>query len=286
VADVHQALAGRTAVVTGASSGIGRVTAEVLAAQGAHVVLACRSEEKTRPIIASIRAAGGSAEFEPLDLGDLASVRDCAKRLLARLAALNMLIDNAGVAGTRGTTKDGFETAFGTNHVGHFVLTLMLMPRLRSAPAARIVVVASIAHFEAKEIGFEAVRRPTRSLSRLPEYAFSKLANVLFAKELARRLGPEGPHTYALHPGVIASDIWRHVPWPIRPLMTRRMLSNEAGARTSLYCATSPEVAGSTGRYYEDCREVPASHLAEDPDLARSLWEKSVEWTGTDLPRA
>jgi retinol dehydrogenase-12 len=280
-------LTGRNAIITGANTGIGRVTAERLAERGAHVVLACRSEEKTLPVVAAIRAAGGAADYEPLDLGDLASVKACAGRLERRLGAVDILVDNAGVAGRRGVTRDGFEAAFGTNHIGHFVFTLLLVPRLRASPGhARVVVVSSIAHFEAKGIDFDAVRKPTPLLRRLPAYAVSKLANVLFAKELARRLGPDGPHTYCLHPGVVASDIWRHIPWPIRPLMKRRMLSNEDGALTSLYCAGSPEVAAATGRYYDKCREVPAAPLADDVDLARRLWEKSVAWTGTDLPNA
>ncbi len=276
-------LVGRNAVVTGANTGIGRVTAEQLAARGAQVVLACRSEEKTRPVIERIRAAGGAADFERLDLGDLASVRACASRLASRAGPIDLLINNGGVAGSRGATKDGFELMFGTNHVGHFVFTLLLMRRLRAAERARIVTVASKVHAEARGIDFERVRRPTRSLTGMAEYAVSKLANVLFSNELARRLGPSGPHTYALHPGVVASDIWRRIPWPVRPLVTRRMLSTEEGAATSLYCATSPEVAASDGRYYARCEERSPSALAEDRDLAARLWDKSVQWTATDL---
>jgi NAD(P)-dependent dehydrogenase (short-subunit alcohol dehydrogenase family) len=276
-------LAGRNVIVTGANTGIGRVTAEHLAARGAHVVLACRSEPKTQPVLDAIRAAGGTADFEALDLGDLSSVRACASRLIARFQAIDVLLNNAGVAGQRGVTRDGFELMFGTNHVGHFALTMLLAARLRAAPHARVVTVASKAHKDATGIDFDGVRRPTRSFTGLPEYAISKLANILFSKELARRLGPGGPHAYSLHPGVVASDIWRRVPWPIRPLMTRRMLSNEEGAATSLYCATDPAVAEQTGRYYDHCQEKAPSAVAEDDELARRLWAKSVEWTGVDL---
>jgi NAD(P)-dependent dehydrogenase (short-subunit alcohol dehydrogenase family) len=276
-------LAGQTIVVTGANTGIGRATAERLAARGAHVVLACRSEEKTRPVVDRIRASGGTADFELLDLADVASARACASRLAARFATVDVLINNGGVAGQRGATKDGFELTFGTNHVGHFVLTVLLMRSLRASPRARIVTVSSKLHERATGIDFERVRRPTRSLTGLPEYAVSKLANILFTRELARRLGPDGPRTYVLHPGGVASDIYRRVPRLIRPLVTRRMLSTDEGALTSLYCATSPEVADATGCYYVRCQERAPSAVAERADLAAQLWERTVQWTGTDL---
>jgi retinol dehydrogenase-12 len=277
-------LAGRTIVITGANTGIGRATAEVLAGRGAHVILACRSQEKTEPVLAAIRAAGGSAEGIELDLGDLEQTRRCAEGLLAADRPIHVLLNNAGIAGARGLTKSGFELAFGTNHVGHFLFTVLLAPRLRASPAARIVNVSSKAHFKATGIDFEAARETTRSITGLPEYEVSKLANVLFTKELSRRLGPAGVRSYALHPGVVASDVWRSVPWPFRALLKLGMITNEKGALTSLYCATSPEVADHDGRYYDECREKTPNPLAEDADLARRLWEKSVAWTGADLP--
>ena len=274
----------RFIVVTGANTGIGRVTAEHLAARGATVVLACRSEAKTKPVVDAIVEAGGDARFSALDLGDLASVRSCAQRLLADDRPIDVLINNAGLAGARGATKDGFELAFGTNHLGHFLFTVLLAPKLRAASSARIVNVASKSHYDAKDgIDFDLVRGSTRSLTGLPEYAVSKLANVLFTKELARRLGPSGVHSYALHPGVVASDVWRSVPWPFRSLMKLFMITNEQGAATTLYCATSPEVGEHDGRYYDKCRERKPARLADDAAIAKTLWEKSVEWTGADL---
>jgi retinol dehydrogenase-12 len=276
-------LRGKWAVVTGASSGIGRVTAETLAARGASVVLACRSEEKSRAVLDAIRSAGGEATFQALDLGDLASVRACAQRLLARDRKLDLLINNAGVAGQRGLTKDGFELNFGTNHLGHFLLTVLLAPRLRAAAPSRIVNVASASHYRAKKIDYSLLRQPTRSVTGLPEYEVSKLANVLFTKELARRLGPSGVHSYSLHPGMVASDAWRRIPRPFSSLMKLFMLSNEEGAATTLYCATSPEVADHDGRYYHKCKERRPNRAVEDEAMARRLWEKSVEWVGSDL---
>jgi NAD(P)-dependent dehydrogenase (short-subunit alcohol dehydrogenase family) len=138
--------------------------------------------------------------------------------------------------------------------------------------------VASDAHYQARGIDFDAVRRPGRSLTGLPEYAVAKLCNVLFAQELARRLAGTGVTSYVLHPGVVASDIWRRVPWPVRPLVTRRMLSTEQGARTVLFCATDPGIAAASGRYYQDCQEREPSPVAS-ADLAAELWQRSAAWT-------
>src|SRR5262244_3231847 len=273
-------LSGRTFLITGANTGIGLATATGLARRGGKVFVACRSAKKGRAAAASISAETGNdaVVFLPLDLSDLASVRACAEEFLARGEPLHVLINNAGVAAARGLTKDGFELTFGVNHLGHFALTAALLDRLAASAPARVVTVSSDAHYQARGIDFEAVRRPTASRTGLREYAVSKLGNVLFSQELARRAAGGGITTYSLHPGVVASDIWRRVPWPIRPLMKLRMLSTEQGAATSLYCATAPELAGVTGRFYDNCREREASAVAT-PELARALWEHSEAWT-------
>jgi retinol dehydrogenase-12 len=268
-------------LITGANTGIGRETARALAGRGARVYLACRSETKTRPVIDEVVAQTGDrgVEFLPLDLADLGSVRDCAERFLSIGEPLHCLINNAGQAGHRGLTGDGFELTFATNYVGHYLLTSLLLERLRVSAPSRIVNVASDAHRGAPGIDFDAVRQPTHSRTGFQEYAVSKLANVLHTQELARRLDGDGVTTYALHPGVVASDIWRRVPWPVRPLMKIRMRSPRQGANTSLYCATAPEVAGETGGYYEDAqRALPGS--AATPELAAELWERSAQWLG------
>jgi len=271
-------VAGRTALITGANTGIGAVTARALAARGAHCVLACRSLERTRPVLDAIEAAGGSAEFLPLDLGDLASVRACADAFLALDRPLHLLIDNAGLAGARGLTASGFERAFGTNHVGHFLLTQCLLPRLRESAPARVVVVASEAHRQAEPVDEARVREPTRTLTGLREYGVSKLANVQFSAELARRLDGTGVTTYALHPGVVASDVWRQVPGPFRWLMKRRMLSPEEGAATTLHCALSEEAGRETGLYYDRSAPRPPSAHGQDAALAAALWRASERW--------
>jgi NAD(P)-dependent dehydrogenase (short-subunit alcohol dehydrogenase family) len=272
-------LNGRTVLITGANTGIGRATATELARRGARVHIACRSRERAQPVLDAITNAHGpdAASFLALDLSDMASVRDAAGSYIAAGEPLHVLIDNAGLAGQRGLTTDGFELAFGVNHLGHFLFTTMLLDVLARSAPARVVVVASDSHYGAKGIDFEAVRRPTRTVTGLSEYAVSKLSNVLFAQELARRSGP-GVTTYALHPGVIASDIWRRLPWPLESLATLFMKSTEHGARTSVYCATDPVLSGTTGRYYENCAERAPSEVAT-PELAAELWQRSEAWT-------
>ena len=164
-------------------------------------------------------------------------MRAAAQSFLALGEPLHVLINNAGVA-RRGLTSDGFELIFGVNHLGHFAFTTALLECLTSSQA-RIVNVASDAHFQAPGVDFDRLRRPARTIAAMREYAVSKLCNVIFTQELAR-LAETGVTAHALHPGVVASDIWRRVPWPVRPLITRRMLTVDEGARTSLYCATAP----------------------------------------------
>lgn len=273
-------LVGKVCLITGASSGIGRVTAEALAARGARVYLACRDASKTQPVLRAIAAAGGDASFVPLDLADLSSVEACARAVLARREPLHVLINNAGLAGKLGQTAQGFELAFGVNHLGHFALTQWLLPRLLEQAHSRVVNVSSLAHYNVSGIDFDRLQRAGNYFALLRQYGVSKLANVLHVKELAHRYGARGLHAYALHPGVIASDIWRQVPQPVRWLMTRNMISNQAGAETSLYCATSPEVALDNGLYYDECRVKEPSGAAQSADLARELWQRSERYLG------
>ena len=272
-------LAGRTFLITGANTGIGLATATSLASRGGRVVITSRSPRNGEEAVARITAATGNdaVSFLPLDLSDLDSVRACAAAFLALGDPLHVLINNAGVAGRQGLTRQGFELAFGVNHLGHFALTAALLGCLTANAPSRVVTVASDAHYNAKGIDFGALRRRGRGLTGMPQYAVSKLCNVLFSQELARRTAGTGVSTYALHPGVVASDIWRRVPWPVRGLMTARMLSTEDGARTSLYCATSDEVAEASGRFYDKSAEREPSRVAT-PALAADLWTRSEEW--------
>lgn len=276
-------MTGRTCLVTGANTGIGRVTATELARLGARVVLACRSEDKAQVVIDAIKSDTGnqSVDFLRLDLADLAAVRASAEEFVARDEPLHVLVNNAGLAGQRGLTADGFELAFGVNHLGHFLFTTLLLDKLRDSAPARIVNVSSKSHYRAKAIDWDAVREKTASVTGMPEYEVSKLANVLFTAELARRLDASKITVYSLHPGVIASDVWRRVPWPIRPLMKTFMKSTDEGAQTTLHCAVSDDVANDTGLYYDECRTVKPSRVSRDEELAAELWKRSEEWTAT-----
>lgn len=273
----------RTFLVTGASSGIGKALAEALAARGGRVVLAGRSPERTVPVVEAIRRRhpGADARFLQLDVAEFASVRRAAGVFLADGGALDVLVNNAGVAGTFGLNADGFDLTYATNHLGPFLLTNLLLPRLRESPSARIVNVASMAHLRVKQIDWSVLARrsgPTRSAFH--DYSVTKLMNVLHAKELARRLAGTRVTTYAVHPGVVASNIWRKLPGPLQWFMKLFMLSNERGAEGPLYCATAAELGSVSGRYYNRVHESRVNPLADDPSLARELWSRSESAVG------
>lgn len=270
----------RVALITGGNSGIGRSTALELARNGAHVFIACRSSEKAQFVIDEFSTFPmiGKIEYLELDLANLNSVKNCAKAFLSKGLALHLLINNAGIAGIKGQTVQGFEMTMGVNHLGHFLLTQELLPVLIASSPARIVNVASRAHFYAKGIDFAGVHKPTGSRLGIKEYCESKLANVLFSKELSKRLKGTGVSTYAVHPGVVASSLWRAVPEPLRSLMKLFMISNNSGSKTTLHCATSSRTAFESGNYYADCRSKKPSQVALDSNLASELWAKSSDW--------
>lgn len=272
----------RVALLTGGNVGIGRVTALALAEAGYQVVIAGRSLERTQPVLDEIRALRPEtpAVFLPLNLASLASVRDCAAQFLALNLPLHLLVNNAGIAGIRGLTADGFEMMFGVNHMGHFLLTQLLLPQLQASGPSRVVTVSSRAHKRTPGIDWDALRQPTRSLTGVREYAVSKLANLLFSAELARRLQGTQVACYSLHPGVVDTEIWRALPDWARPILRwRGLLTPEEGARTSLHCALHAPHSES-GLYYADCKPVRPSALGQDPALARELWERSEAWVG------
>lgn len=270
----------RVALITGANTGIGRVTARELAWQGFHVFVACRSQQRTQALLDEVRRAAPEARIEwlALDLTRLNSVRQCAQTFLARGLPLHLLVNNAGLAGAKGQTEEGFELAFGVNHLGHFLLTQLLLERIQASAPARIVTLASRAHYRAKGLDWKALREPTKTTTAIDEYSVSKLANVLFSAELGRRLQGTGVTTYSLHPGVVATEVWRALPWPLDALIKLFLISAEKGAATSLHCASAASVAAETGLYYDNCRPRTPSRLARDTALAAELWQNSEQW--------
>ncbi|HSE68026.1 MAG TPA: SDR family oxidoreductase [Gemmatimonadales bacterium] len=276
-------LAGRSFFVTGANSGIGRTMTEGLAARGASIVLAARSEERTRPVLDGIRRQfpSGDVRWLQIDLADLDSVRRAASEYLGSGKPLDVLVNNAGIAGTNALSPQGFDVTYATNHIGPFLLTNLLLPRIRESPQGRIVNVASSAHYTVKQMDWSMLdRRTVPRRSAFPDYAMTKLMNVLHAKELARRLTGTAVTTYAVHPGAVATNIWRSLPRPVQWFIKLFMLSNEQGAVPLLHCATAPELASQTGRYYNRSREVRPSPLAADDNLARELWIRTEAIVG------
>jgi retinol dehydrogenase-12 len=271
---------GKNFLITGANTGIGLATARTLLRHGARVFIACRSLPTAERAASQLRVETGfTPDVLQLDLSDFDSVRACAARFASQSLPLHVLLNNAGVAGMRARTRSGFELAFGVNHLGHFLLTQLLLPQLRAAGQARVVTVASKAHYDARGFHWDDLQKKTRGITGIQAYAVSKLANVLFSAELGRRLAGSGISSYSLHPGVIASDVWRHVPQPARWLLTRRMIDVDEGSWTSLYCATAPEAASASGLYYDHQAIKEPSKLAQDTALAKELWQRSESWT-------
>lgn len=292
-------LSGRVALVTGASGGLGEETARALAEKGAHVILTARDMPKGEAAAERIRASTGNprVEVESLELGSFASIRAFAERVLARHPALHMLVNNAGVmACPFGKTSEGHEMQFGTNHVGHFLMTCLLVPALRRGAPSRVASVSSRGHHASKVV-FDDIHFERRPYDKWDAYGQSKTANILFAVELERRLGASGVHASALHPGVIMTELARHlVPEDLETLRTRSpnmplvFKTLEAGAATSVWAVTAPELEGRGGLYLENCRVAEindAEGAAEgvrtyalDPEAARRLWQVSEELVG------
>jgi dehydrogenase/reductase SDR family protein 13 len=272
----------KTFVVTGAKTGLGRATVEALADRGAgRLVVASRSRDKTQPVLDALRARAPSTDvrFVALDLGELASVRRAADEILAMDLPIDVLVNNAGIAGLQGLTKDGFELTFGTNHLGPWLFTEKLLPLVQRAPQGRIVNVSSEGHYRAKGIDWDALRKPTAHTTALPEYFVSKLCNVLHAKELARRLAGTKVTTYSVHPGGVASDIWQRRMGKFALLLRPFLLTNEQGARTQLRCATDPALATESGLFYDKERAKEPNPLSHDVSLQDELRRRSAEWT-------
>ena len=286
-------LTGRTVLVTGVSAGLGVETARALTSVGARVVGAARDLDKARTALGDL-----DVDLVQLDLADLDSVRRCAAEVLDRVPALHVLVNNAGVmAPPLLQTAQGFELQIGTNHLGHFLLTRLLEPALKAAAPARVVNVSSRGHLRAG-MDFDDPHWRTRDYDKWKAYGQSKTANVLFALELDRRWGPDGVHAYALHPGVIMTELSRHLTQEDLTALSSgarpgggqlTLVGVPEGAATQVWAATSPELEGRGGLYLEDCHVAGptpgdgsagyAPH-AVDPEAAQRLWEWSEREVG------
>ncbi len=280
---------GRTVVVTGGNNGIGLETAVGLTRLGAHVVITARNQAKGEAALADIKNRSESDKVELMlaDFASLASIRGFAEKFKTNHDRLDVLVNNAGGINTsRSETLDGFETTFGVNHLGYFLVTNLLLDLLKASAPARVVSVSSGAHQRAKGMDFDDLNSE-QSYSGMGVYGRSKLANVLFTYELARRLEGSGVTTNCLHPGVVRSGFGQNNGGLIAlvfksayTLMTPFTKSNAQGAETSIYLASSPEVEGVTGKYFVDSEETPSSPASHDEEAARRLWEISEQMTG------
>jgi NAD(P)-dependent dehydrogenase (short-subunit alcohol dehydrogenase family) len=280
---MRSTMTGKTVLITGASAGIGKATAVELASRGAQLVLACRDLDKAGKARAEILARTPTARVDlvTLDLGSLTSVRACARTLIADYPRIDVLINNAGVfPPTLRKTEDGFEEQIGVNHLGPFLLTSLLIEKLVDSAPARVVTVSSMMHAGGK-IDFASFRGPAR-YSAYAAYRQSKLANILFANELARRLAGRGVTSNSLHPGGVATEITRDASFVVRAFARLMFTTPEKGALTSVYLACSPELEGVTGRYFVSCKEATTDPLAQHEALARQLWDVSAKLVGLD----
>ncbi|WP_195573835.1 SDR family oxidoreductase [Paenibacillus sp. 1001270B_150601_E10] len=275
----------KTVLITGANAGMGLASTIALAKQGAYVMMACRDQERGSMALERAKQESGSQKLELVqcDLGDLASIRRCADVVRKHHHKLDILLNNAGVVSLKRTeTKDGFESMMGVNHLGHFLLTQLLLPSLLLAEQGRIITVSSGAH----KIGRFKAGDPflTKGYSVWQGYANSKLANVLFTKQLAERLQGTRVTANCLHPGAVSTDIGvdrksgfgRSVHRLLRPFF----LTPAEGADTAIYLASSDEVTNVSGEYFYRRKPASTSKLAKDAELANVFWDWSLKQTG------
>lgn len=283
-------MTGKTAIITGGNTGIGKATALDLAGRGMRVILACRNQKKAETAINDIKKATGSDDvlFMELDLGSLKSVRAFAETFLKSESRLDLLINNAGLVAD-GRTEDGFGIEFGVNHLGHFLLTCLLLERLKESPAARVITLASMAYRWGR-IDFDSLIA-TKDLGSgryswqfFQAYCNSKLCNVLFTHELAKRLKGTSVTCYSVHPGVVKTELSRNVSlWQkvfIEPVARLLFLDPKTGAQTTLHCAVQEGIEHFSGRYFSCCAVEEVVTKAKDDAVARKLWQISERLSG------
>jgi len=280
-------LDGKNVIVTGANVGLGKETSRVLAKMNANVYLACRDSGKGNAVVEEIKQATSNQNifFVELDLNSLESIRNFAKTFNEKQIPLHILINNAGVmACPAGKTVDGFETQIGVNHFGHFLLTNLLLESLKRGTPSRVVVVSSLAH-KRGHIDFEDINWEKRSYSAMGAYGQSKLSNILFAREFNKRYSAEGIKAFSLHPGVIPTELSRHMIGPVGKaifgVIGKAFLKTiPQGSATTLYCATAPEVEDKGGLYFADCQVANSPNKEITDEIALQLWELSENAVG------
>jgi len=277
-------LSGKTCLITGATSGIGLEAAVDIARAGAQVVITARDEAKGRKVVEEIKQRSGAAKIDLLlcDFTSQESTRHLAAEFLAKYPALHILINNAGtVYATRELTKEGIEKTFAVNHLGYFLLTNLLLERIVASAPARIVNVASAGHHQGT-MNFDDLNFD-HDYAIMKGYARSKLGNVLFTNELARRLAGKHVIVNSLHPGAVSTNIWSHAQWwlqPVLAIMKLFFVTPHEGSETITYLATSPEVEGVSGQYFVKCKQARTSRLSRDEAVAKKLWDVSAKLTG------
>ena len=271
---------GKRILMTGGNSGIGLVAARELAGMGAEIVLACRDTDKTAQALDVINTtAVVQAVHRPVDLASFQSVRDLAKAYLARYDRLDVLVNNAGIFPSKQQfTEDGWEMQFGVNHLSHFLLTHLLLDVIKASAPSRIITVTSMLHAKG-QLNFDSFKGWDKYKAQ-GAYNQSKLANVLFGVELAKRLAGSGVTSNVLHPGAVATDIVRDVPWLIRKIIGMVFISPEKGAQTTIQLASDASLADVTGKYYNQGELAEYSPLADDAELREKLWRVSAEAVG------
>ncbi len=282
-------MSGKRVMITGCTAGLGRAAALALADMGATLLLVCRNRSKGEQLATEIQHATGRDDCE-LYVGDMSSQRDIraiARAFTATERPLDVLFNNAGVVmQERTTTPDGIETTFGVNHLAYYLLSVLLVDRLKASPAARIVNTASDAYkFSGKQLDFDDLQGERR-YTTFGAYGASKLANILFTRELARRLRDTSVTVNAFHPGMVGSDFAKNNGWVAQVAMTLLKpiaRSTLKGAETGIYLCTSPQVEGCTGGYYYERALHETAAGARNDEDARRLWEISEELTGASL---
>lgn len=273
---------GKAVLITGATSGIGLEMARELAGQHHNVLIASRSPDKLDAAADDIRSTHPQARVDTaeLDLGDFADVRRFAGVAKQKMPVIDVLILNAGLY-THGLRKldNGFEAMIGIMHLGHFLLFNLLLDQLKAADKPRVVVTSSVGH-KAGKIDFDSFTDPQRHRISFFGYAQAKLANLLFAREAAKRYGEQGLRINAFHPGAVATGIWRELPGPLQWVVDKTMVSPEVGAKTGVWLAVDEAASDLNGEYCVGRRVADSSKRSQDAELAAELWRKSEQCCG------